>query len=334
MMTRLLLLLLAVAAAAARAADAPPQHDLYVLGQMSRAVYMGAKPTALNGVYRSNDRIEVEHLGPSIPVVDAIAADPRNPRELFAAALNGVLHSVDRGQTWGILTSWDMTEPKSIAIDPHAPDNIYIGLPDGVGVSRDHGKTWTRMNDGIHRRYTQSIIVDRSQEGRLLAGTELGIYISEDAAKSWTLARASDKTVHNLEQSPHDPKVFFAATQHNGLWRSSDGGRSWQTVKGVPADKTLHNVVFDPRNPRRLAVCGWGPGVWVSEDGGETWTAANQGLPDTRVWRVGADPDFPGRLYAAPHEKPLYVSDDFGRTWKPAWFDTTKTWGFAFLPRP
>jgi hypothetical protein len=329
-----LLLLVAFAAPLARAAAAPPPHDFYITGQMSHAVFMGSRPTALNGIYRSSDRVNVEHIGPNHPVVDAITANPRDPNELFAAALNGVLHSPDRGKTWGILTSWDMTEPKDIAIDPHAPDHIYIGLPDGIGVSHHHGKTWTRMNDGIKRRYTQTIVVDRTQAGRLIAGTELGIYVSDDGAQSWTLARASGKTVHNIEQSPHDPQVFFAATQHDGLWRSRDGGRTWQTVKGVPADQTLHNVTFDPRDPRRLAVCGWGPGVLVSADGGETWTAANQGLPNVNVWRVAADPDFPGRLYAAPHEKPLQVSDDFGRTWKRAWFESTKTFGFAFLPRP
>ncbi len=326
-------LTLALAFSPARAADTLPAHDFYVLGQMSRAVFMGVRSSALNGIYRSSDRKDIEHVGPNHPVIDALTADPRDPNVLYAAALNGVLRSRDRGKTWAILTSWDMTEPKSIAIDPHAPDHIYIGLPDGIGVSPDGGKTWTRMNDGIKRRYTQSVIVDRTQEGRILAGTELGIYLSDDGAKTWTLAHASDKTVHNIEQSPSDPKVFFAATEHNGLWRSTDGGRSWQTVPGVPADQTLHNVAFDPRNPRRIVVCGWGPGVLTSEDGGETWTAANAGLPNTDVWRVAVDPDFPNRLYAAPHEKPLQVSDDFGRTWRPVWFDRTKIWGFAFLPR-
>jgi hypothetical protein len=335
MITRCALLcFLVLAASRARAADALPRHELYVVGQMSRAVFMGSKATALNGIYRSSDRIDIVHLGPSHPVIDAIVNDPRNPRILFAAGLNGVLRSTDYGQTWGIVTSWDMTEPKDIAIDPNAPDHIYIALPDGIGVSRDGGRTWTRMNEGFKRRYTQTILVDRTKAGRVIAGTELGIYISDDAAKTWVLARASQKTVHNIEQSPHDAKLFLAATEHDGLWRSVDAGRTWQTIKGVGTEQTLHNATFDPRNPRRMAACGWGPGVLVSEDGGETWTAANQGLPNSNVWRVGADPDFPGRLYAAPHEKPLHVSDDFGRTWRPAWFESTKTWGLAFLPRP
>jgi photosystem II stability/assembly factor-like uncharacterized protein len=317
-----------------QAGEATPAHDFYILGQMSRAVFMGSKPTALNGIYRSSDRVEVTHLGPNHPVVNAITADPRNPRILFAAALNGVLRSTNGGEKWTILTSWDMTEPKSIAIDPHAPDHIYIGLPDGIGVSLDAGHSWKRMNDGIKRRYTQSIIVDRTKAGRLVAGTEKGIYVSEDGAKSWHLARASDKTVHNVEQSPHDPKIFFAATEANGLWRSRDGARTWEPIPGVGSDQTLHNVEFDPANPRRLVACGWGPGVIVSEDGGDTWAAANAGLPNTHVWRVAIDPDLPNRLYAAPHEKPLHVSDDFGRTWRPLWFDSTKIWGFFFLPRP
>jgi hypothetical protein len=327
-------LALALITARVDAADAAPAHELYVLGQMSKAVFMGSRSTAQNGIYRSTDRVEIAHIGPNHPKVDGIVADPRDPKILYAAALNGVLRSRDHGNSWVILTSWDMTEPKGIAIDPHQPDHIYIGIPDGIGVSKDGGKTWTRMNAGIKRRYTQTIVVDRTKEGRVLAGTELGIYLSEDGAKTWTLTRASDTTITSIKQSPHDAKLFFATTQSNGAWRSTDAGRTWQPMNGTVLKQTLHNITFDPQNPARAALCGWGPGVLITEDGGNTWTAANNGLPTVNVWRVVADPDFPNRLYAAPHEKPIHVSDDFGRTWQPIWFDSAKIWDFAFLPRP
>jgi photosystem II stability/assembly factor-like uncharacterized protein len=226
-----------------------------------------------------------------------------------------------------------MTEANDIAVDPNAPDHVYIGLPDGIGVSRDRGVTWQRVDDGIRRKYTQTVAVDRTRAGRLLAGTELGIYVSDDAARSWRLVRPSTATVTDIRQSPHDPAVFLASTQSDSVWFSSDGGSTWRTMEGAPAGMTLHNCAFDATDRNRLALSGWGCGVVVSEDGGKTWVARNSGLPNTEVWRVGIDPDISGRLYASPHQESVYVSDDFGRTWRPHWFEGAIVWEFVFKPR-
>ncbi|MBI5692176.1 MAG: hypothetical protein HZC55_19005 [Verrucomicrobia bacterium] len=315
---------------------ATPAHDLYLCTNLSAqsAAVMGRGGPARSGLYRSSDRTTFTHLGPHHIRLFQVATDPREPGTLFVAALDGMLRTRDGGRSWRILTSWDMTEPKAFAFDPQAPDHVYAGLPDGIAVSRDRGQTWQRMHAGIRRAYTNALAVDRTQAGRVLAGTELGLYLTEDGARTWRLVQPTAKVTYDLRQSPHDPRHFLAATSADGVLWSEDRGATWRRLPGVGTDHTLHNAVFDPTDARRLALCGWGAGVQVSEDGGRTFVDRTAGLPRREVWSVAADPDFPNRLYAAPYLEDLFVSDDFGRTWRPVGFAKATLYAIAFLPRP
>lgn len=330
---RPLAVLLAVLSGAA-AALAAPAHDCYVLLSMTKGLVMGSRIVHLNGVYRMEERARPVHVGFNLPKADGLAASPQDPRTLFIVGLNGVLRSRDGGETWKIMTGWDMTEPKDIAPDPRAPGHFYVGLPDGIAVSRDGGETWQRMNRGITRAYTQTIAVDRTRAGRVLAGTELGIYVSDDGAESWRRVAITARTVNDLKQSPHDPRLFLAATQADGVLRSRDGGETWEPLAGGPRGHTVHRIDFDAHDPRRMLAAGWGCGVQVSEDGGATWSARTAGLPNANIWAAAFDPDLPGRIYAGPHQEAVHVSDDHGATWRPWAFEGAIVWDFAFLPRP
>jgi hypothetical protein len=294
---------------------------------------MGSAASVASGLYRSNDRRNFEHVGFSHIRTFAATYDPREPTTLFVSVLDGVLRGRERGTHWRRMTSWDLTEPKAIHFDLNAPDHIYAGLPDGIAVSRDRGETWQRMNEGIRRGYTHSLAIDRTKAGRLLAGTELGIYLTEDGARTWKLVQPTEKVTYDLQQSPHDPRDFLAVTSANGAMRSGDGGRSWRAIEGVSKQHTLHFGQFDPHDARRIVICGWEAGVLLSEDGGQTWNDRSGGLPNRQVWCVTPDPDFPGRLYAAPYLKPVYVSDDMGRTWRPLTFEKAIIYNFMFVPR-
>ncbi|MFP4540113.1 MAG: WD40/YVTN/BNR-like repeat-containing protein [Opitutales bacterium] len=323
-----------VAASASLQAAETPAHDLYICLSMASDHTMGKRTERVSGLYISPDREELRHLGFNHPRQDTVAVDPRDPTVLFTVGLNGVLRSTDGGESWRIMTSWDMTEPKDLAIDPNRPDHLYIGLPDGVGVSTDGGQHWERRDTGIRRKYTQTIAVDRTQAGRVLAGTELGLYLSEDAGQNWKRVLATTKTVTDVAQSPHDPAHWILSTQAEGAWQSHDGGRSWQRFRALPGASTLHNIVFDPHDPQRMALSGWELGVRLTEDGGQTWSDRTAGLPSPHVWRVTFDPDFPERLYAGPHEQAIHVSHDTGRTWEAKWLPGAIVWDFVFTPRP
>ena len=323
-----------VAALAPRAAEAP-RHDLHLLVNLSGpgSGIIGRAGQARSGLYRSADRATFEHVGPHHIRMFHLTHDPRDARVVYVAALDGLLRSPDRGLTWRITTSWDMTEGKAVAFDPAEPAHLYLALPDGIAFSPDGGGTWERRQAGIARAYTNALVLDRSRAGRVLAGCELGIHLSEDAARTWRRVRPTAKVTYDLRQSPHDPRAFVAATSADGLLASADGGETWRELPGIGRERTLHNIVYDPAVSGRLILCGWGVGVQVSEDGGATWVDRSAGLPRREVWSVAVDPDFPGRLYAAPFQEDVYASDDLGRTWRPLSFGKTTVFAFGFLPR-
>ncbi len=316
-------------------ADAAPTHDLYLCATISKNYVIGSKLVTLSGIYHRDADGSYRHLGPNFPGIFSLAFDPRNSAVYYAASLNGALCTKDGGKTWRIGTSWDMTEPKDIFVDPNAPDYVYLALPDGVAVSPDRGATWPRREAGLPARgkYTQVVKVDRSRAGRVLAGCESGLYLSENGAKSWRRIFATKTTITDLQQSPHDPKVWLVVTQSDGAQISRDGGLTWTKLDGVPSAEALYNVSFDATNPLRYAISSWTYGVLTTEDGGKTWQDRNAGLPAEHcVFRVGVDPDS-GRLYAAVYKEALYVSDDFGRTWKSDGLEGSTVYNFVFVPR-
>jgi photosystem II stability/assembly factor-like uncharacterized protein len=289
---------------------------------------------APSGIYRSTDRARFEHIGPHHIRMYTLTHDPREVSTLVVAAMDGVLRTRDSGRTWRTLTSWDMTEPKEVAFDPSVPDHLYAGLPDGIAFSMDRGATWVRRQAGIARAYTQTVTVDRTKAGRVLAGTELGIYLTEDAALTWKQVLPTRRTTYDLKQSPHDARVFVAATSADGAWRTDDGGGSWRRLEGVPERHTLHYCDFDLHAAKGLLVCGWEAGLLLSADGGRTWEDRSAGLPNRRVWSAAFDPDIPGRIYAAPYLAPLHASDDHGKTWRPIQWEAAIVYDLLFVPRP
>jgi photosystem II stability/assembly factor-like uncharacterized protein len=306
-------------------------HRVFLCGATSKGYVVGAKLPP-SGLFTLTDQGSWDHLGYNHPFLSSLDYDRRNPRILYLAAGNGCIRSNDSGRTWRILTSWNVTELQDVTVDPHHPGTLFIALPDGIAASTDDGRTWRHTDSGISRKFTKTIRVDRAVEGRLLAGTELGIFLSTDNAAHWHRAAGSPEMITSLEQSPHQTAEWLAATQSSGLYRSLDNGSSWQPVPAIAAGPTLYKIAYDPRQPRRLAVCGWGPGVLVSDDNGRTFTPRNTGLPSNQIWSVAFDPDHSGRLYASVHEEAVFVSEDAGLHWARSGLEGSIIQGFFFVP--
>jgi photosystem II stability/assembly factor-like uncharacterized protein len=324
-------LLLAFAVSAAAAA-----HDLYVSASInSSSRVMGSRTGDKDGIFKRAGDGVFEHVGANLPLLITIAVDPRDDMLIHAAGLSGVMRSRDGGNTWRIVTGWQETEPKALALDPSNPDIVYAGLPDGFIVSEDRGQTWEHRETGLPERgkYTQSLQVDRTRRGRVLAGCEKGIFLTEDGARTWRRVFETVDTVNDIQQSPHDLARWMAVSQSAGALESRDGGLTWSQLPGVSSEHALYNVAFDPLQPGRLAIASWTHGLLTSEDDGRTWTERNDGLPQPhRVWRTAVDPD-DGRLYAAVYEKALYASSDFGRTWNSIGMEGSVIRSFIFVPK-
>ncbi|HMD69914.1 MAG TPA: hypothetical protein VKF41_01150 [Bryobacteraceae bacterium] len=307
------------------------QYTLYTCGTSSKDYVVGATLPA-SGIFLKPAGGQWRHAGFNHPSITAFDFDPRDPSVVYAAAGNGLLRIFAGGERWKILTGSEVTELLDVALDRNEPGAIYFAHTAGIQVSRDSGATWRDAASGLRRKYTAALRVDSRRAGFLLAGTEQGIFRSEDGGRSWRLAGAAGIQVLHIEQSPHDPCYWLAATEGGGLFDSTDCGVAFENNGNLGVGRNLYDIAFDPASPNRIAVAGWGVGVAVTEDRGKTWQPRNSGLPATTVWSVAFDPAQPGRMYASVHQDAVYVSPDNGRTWSKDGLAGSSIFRMKFVP--
>ena len=201
-------------------------------------------------------------------------------------------------------------------------------------MSSDRGKTWQEISGNLPRKYTEAIRADRSRSGVLIAGGEDGLWRSENSGDAWSRAGASGVSIMRIEQSPHDPCFWLAATERAGVFSSTDCGQTFENLGRVGVDRNTYDIAFDPgeSQPHRLAI--WGTGVVVSEDSGKTWQIRGRTLPSSEIWAVAFDPAKPGRLFASVHEEAIYVSEDAGVTWTRDGLEGSTVSRLKFLEEP
>jgi photosystem II stability/assembly factor-like uncharacterized protein len=220
---------------------------------------------------------------------------PGRPNEFYFGAVNGgVWKSIDAGRVWApVFDSQPMASIGAIAVAPSAPDVVYVGS--GESTLRDS------------------------------AGFGNGVYKSTDAGATWThLGLDNTQHIGKIAIDPRDPNtVFVAAIGHlyapnedRGVFRSRDGGRTWQKVLFKDANVGAVEVVIDPTNSNVVYAGLWntrrppwytyaptnGPdgGIYKSVDGGSTWKQLTNGLPQEGIGRTGiaVAPSNPQRVYA------------------------------------
>jgi photosystem II stability/assembly factor-like uncharacterized protein len=254
---------------------------------------------------------------------------------------------------------------------PSEPNVFYVGQVDGgVWKSDDYGRTWNAIFDQEPTQSIGAIAVAPSDpniiyvaSGEGLARPDLsvgdGIYKSGDAGKTWTRVwTAEGEQIPALAIDPHDPSRIFAAVlghpygpnAERGIYRSLDGGKTWQNVFYIDQNTGGDDVEIDSANPNVVYATLWkvrqGPwefgneyqgtdgGIFKSTDGGKTWRKLTKGLPSDLVQAyVAIAPSEPSRLYATiatTHEGGygsgaglgIYRSDDAGENWYRATTDS------------
>ena len=241
---------------------------------------------------------------------------------------------------------------------PGEPLVYYFGgTGGGVFKTTDGGHVWRPITDGqIDLGSIGSIAVADSDHNVIYVGTGEsairgnashgdGVYKSLDAGKTWTHVGLEDtEQIGQIRIDPRDPNlVYVAALGHmagpnaeRGVFRSKDGGKTWQKVLFKSDKAGAIDLAMDAANPRVLYAAFWqvirkpwtfesgGPdsGIWKSADGGDTWTELthNPGLPKGVLGRIGVtvSPVNPDRVWALieAQDGGIFRSDDAGKTWK------------------
>ena len=305
------------------------QSTFYACMTVTKEYVVGAKLPP-SGLFLEDPNGAWQHAGFNHPFIFSLDYDASDPSIIYLAAGNGLIRASERGEKWRILTAGDVTELRDVSV---AKDGtIYFAHSHGIRASRDRGVTWEEIGATLHRKFTQTIHVDRTQGDTLLAGGEEGIFRTENRGKSWQIAGAAGFQVTRIEQSPHHGCEWAATTQGGGVFLSHDCARTFENTGRIGVGATLYDLAFDPTTTNRIAVAGWGPGVAISEDGGRSWQSRNIGLPTAEVVSAVFDPDVRGRIYASVRDEGLYVSNDDGRSWMKHGLDGSVINRMKFVP--
>jgi photosystem II stability/assembly factor-like uncharacterized protein len=266
--------------------------------------------------------------------------------------------------TWRMIGPFRGGRTRAVAGVPAQPDVFYIGAVDGgVWKTDDAGRTWKPIFDDQPTQSIGAIGVAPSDASIIYVGSGEGlhrpdlsvgdgIYRSSDAGRTWThLGLRDGQQIADLAIDPRDPdRVFVAVLGHpygpnpeRGIYRSQDGGKSWQQVLFKDQDTGGSAVAIDPTRPQVVYAALWqdrlgpwedknqfqgtGGGLFKSTDGGNTWRKLSQGLPeDTSQVNLTICASRPDRLYAIvgtpePGEYSsaaglgVFRSDDGGESW-------------------
>ena len=241
---------------------------------------------------------------------------------------------------------------------PQQPNTFYIGVNNGgVWKTTDYGRTWFPIFDDQPTGSVGDVAVAPSNPNVLYVGSGEGlqrpdlsvgdgIYKSTDAGKTWQNVGLKDaQQIGGLAIDPvNENKIFVAALGHpygpnkeRGVYRTIDGGKTWQQVLYIDENTGAIQVTIDPKNSNIIYADMWagrlGPwengtwngkesGLFKSTDGGSTWKKLTKGLPTTEqgLGRIGfcIAPSDNNRLYAtvdAGKYGGIYRSDDAGESW-------------------
>jgi photosystem II stability/assembly factor-like uncharacterized protein len=247
--------------------------------------------------------------------VVTLIVDPRTPETVYASAgERGLLKSTNAGGSWRPL---GLTGSGPAVLDPNDPEIIYVGqvyafasgdlAKSGVVKSTDGGNTWSVA--GLAGRNVDALAIDPQHSETVYAGTAAGIFKTSDGGESWHVAwQAADPDTYiaKLTLDPHDPETVYAAVSPDGVLKSTDGGRTWKTLK---ARGDVSDVALDPRNSRTL-YAGTSAGFLKSTDAGRSWGVSNAGLTGARVTTLAVDTRNPGTAYALVASQGVFKRTD------------------------
>ncbi len=245
----------------------------------------------------------------------AVSGVPGEPHTFYLGASGGLYKTTNAGETWNVISDddFEVSNIGAIAVAPSDTNVVYVGT----------GQKTIRSNVSIGK----------------------GMYRSTDAGRSWKHIGLRDAgQIGRIRVHPDDPDLLYVAVIGNpfgrsetrGIYRSPDGGKSWEQILGWDDDTGSSELELDLSNPRNLYATAWtverkpwtiisggdDDGIYKSTDGGDTWRRLAGGLPETTMGKIGLtlSQSNPDKLYALVEADPsvsgLYISEDAGESWR------------------
>jgi photosystem II stability/assembly factor-like uncharacterized protein len=243
-----------------------------------------------------------------------------------------------------------------LAVDPKTPDIWYVATAGGgVWKTTTHGVSWTPVFDAAGSYSVGCVTIDPHDSLVVWVGSGEnnsqrsvsygdGVYKSVDGGKTWTnMGLKNSEHIAKILVDPRNSDAVFVAAQgplwssggDRGLYKTTDGGKTWKAILTVDENTGVTDIVMDPRNPDVLYAASYqrqrkvwtlvdgGPGsaIYKSRDGGATWSKLTAGLPKEDMGRIGLTiaPASPNVVYATIEAREaggFYRSQDAGASWE------------------
>jgi photosystem II stability/assembly factor-like uncharacterized protein len=260
-----------------------------------------------------------------------------------------ILSADGKRENWEVsgphFAGWEMYHLKGSPVDPN---RIYASQSSGwfgqiIQRSDDGGKTWDTPGGGAAPSPEG---MPKGESNKFVYEGEIGKHLWYDGTQHpWEFKR-----VWHLEPSLTDPDCVYAGVEDAALFKTSDGGKTWNELPALRAAKghlwqpgaggmAVHTIVLDPKNANRIFTAISAAGVFRTEDAGKTWVPANQGLkspyvlpdPDAEVGhcvhRIAMHPSRPDVLFMQKHWD-VMRSDNAGGSWREVSGNLPSDFGF------
>lgn len=234
-----------------------------------------------------------------------------NPKIIYVgAASGGVWKSADGGLTFRPVFDKHIQSIGALTIDQSRPETVWVGTGEG----------WTRNSVSVGN----------------------GVYKTTDGGETWTcMGLEKTERIARIVIDPRRPDTVYVAAlgplwssgEERGLYKTTDGGKTWTKILYINADTGCSDVALDPQEPDIVYAAMWqfrrqpwtftsggpGSGLHKSTDGGKTWKKLTVGLPEGELGRIAiaVAPSRPNVVYANVESRKtaLYVSQDLGESW-------------------
>ncbi|HEX2167201.1 MAG TPA: hypothetical protein VHG09_08165 [Longimicrobiales bacterium] len=264
--------------------------------------------------------LEFRSIGPALisgRISDIAVPPAQRPGERLgktvcvASAAGGVWKTTNAGVTWTpIFDDQRVSSIGAVAVAPSDPDVVWVGTGESNNL---RSSSWGE-----------------------------GIYRSDDAGETWThMGLRESQHIARIVIHPRNARIVYVAAMgplwgdggERGLYRTTDGGRTWELLLSAGPFTGVTDVILDPRDPNVMYAATYqrerksysfvagGPesGIWKSIDGGDNWTRLETGLPEGDKGRIGIDiaRSQPSTIYAtvSAEDGGIFRSDDAGATW-------------------
>jgi len=265
-----------------------------------------------------------------------LSGDPHHAGTVYAGSAGGGLFVSNNGAgEWRKLANLGQTAiVRAVTVDPIEPCMLYVSIGHRIMKSRDCGRIWKPVYDVPKvEQQVRAIAIAPNNRAKIYAGLSDGVLVvSQNAGESWAVANRFESFIRDIAIEPKNPSRMYVVTEKKGMWRSNDGGATWEELRdqlrAFTGSQRGWKLLLDPTRDNTMIYASTF-GLLRSSDGGDNWQSIKliTAPGEAKIYAVALNPQNTLEMYysAVIGGKPLlYKTTDGGVNWKTIKLPTTR----------